>query len=1029
MLAKNPKTGANIRIMKSDASIWKNRKTLVWKKEAPSSAADVMKWSRWDIVIHGLDLIAWNPDIVVLTDYSPAIHAWLKTKAAKAVRFILISSNIVNTIGNSFQTVDLGNVLCLEELSSMYPFLGSTWNGTFEDAIVCAAIIFRYTRLIGIDDHLRLRTTQINNLVLSLEESSSPPEPLVLIQQYYTPPQSKRAKELYKCLSKNLECPFIDTIILCMESPNAKLPPDPNGKLVLITMKQRITYKSCIELVKSHVGPGRLVVFANTDIYLDATWRSIWSTDIHDVCVALLRWDEAVSESDSEAGKPTLFGPRSDSQDTWAFHSDSILSRTWDLNAVNIPFGKSGCDNAILVEFLRQKFKIVNPAMSLRTIHVHQSDIRTYERTDLVDRPVYMYVDPNGIHELNPQLTWDGWANTLVQHEALERPLKATSSKMLNMFCSQMNRDPSFVWSPDGINSYIPPKGQDRIIDVSGGTFVSPNGLVYKHVDLFIGSTEIQKQIWSDNTLSHLMPAQLTDSMMAFPLNPEWFNNPTLYTLYYLSNVVRQHRETPEASFWCKQTNELLSVFKLFKWNTTRGHLLEYSDQTQAFAGRVTGRTSHTIRSMPNDIDALRTALFNPWKSEPSGNSYIVIVTDLLHIKDGLLTDILEASVNAGYTVRVISSTDNACTWDETLSGASRVILSTSAKNFKTTTWAWMWMAPKGCKILELQEEREPSDALLHLCATAKQEWTLLQYPRSTPEGFKKIVGAEVNKWFSAAVTSALPLVIVPPKTLKFGFFGHKGDSFREMVELWAEKGYVERREDSAVTQCWLNGVGKVLLYDRPTWDWLEKVSDSEQSYKLCLAGNPDPSKPTTKPWTFWPRQPRLVERLAATLTPLEDRKDSIVFFGRIENDIQGKYRQDVSGWQSMCSKFSMPVGAKEPYVLGPEEYLVALKNSKYGLCLRGFGPKCNREIELLAMGTVPLVTPGVDITNYAEPLIDGIHVLCVSSPEDAKRTIAAIPDSQWETMSKAGHMWWKRNASAEGSWSRTQSQALLPPL
>jgi hypothetical protein len=117
-----------------------------------------------------------------------------------------------------------------------------------------------------------------------------------------------------------------------------------------------------------------------------------------------------------------------------------------------------------------------------------------------------------------------------------------------------------------------------------------------------------------------------------------------------------------------------------------------------------------------------------------------------------------------------------------------------------------------------------------------------------------------------------------------------------------------------------------------------------------------------------------------------------------------------------------MPVGAKEPYMYGPEEYLLALQGSKYGLCLRGFGPKCNREIELLAMGTVPLVTPGVDITSYAEPLLDGIHVLCVSDPADAKAKMAAISDVQWETMSKAGYSWWKRNASVEGSWARTKS-------
>jgi ornithine carbamoyltransferase len=71
-------------------------------------------------------------------------------------------------------------------------------------------------------------------------------------------------------------------------------------------------------------------------------------------------------------------------------------------------------------------------------------------------------------------------------------------------------------------------------------------------------------------------------------------------------------------------------------------------------------------------------------------------------------------------------------------------------------------------------------------------------------------------------------------------------------------------------------------------------------------------------------------------------------------------------------------------------------------------------------MGTVPIVTPGVDITGYIEPLLDGLHVICVSSPEDALTKIAAITEDKWTTMSKEAKAWWQRNASAEGSWQRT---------
>ena len=1018
MFATHPKTGAKIRLMKSDASVWKNKKTLVWMKGPPNSVKDAMRWKRWDIAVEGVDpkLLAWNPQIVVIREDGPQVKKWLGQAEAKEVRFILISSKIVEAIGDSaFRTLGLGNVLCLEEFAEMYPFLGSDWDGSMEDALINAAVVFRYQRLVGLNKTSRLSEVQIKPVNLEIIEKCDPPSPLVLIQQYYKPKEPARAKEIDHCLLKNLENPLIDKIYLLSESASYKLPK--SDKLTLIVKKERITYGDCIDLIQRMIGKGSLVAFANADIHLDLSWVNLWSVDMHNTLMALLRWEET-------NGELQLFGPRSDSQDTWVIHSDSVLDREWALDKFQIPFGVAGCDNAILVEFLRHKFKIINPAMSLRTIHVHKSQVRTYDPLNIVDRPVYMHVEPSGIHELNPLTDWSSWTTGLVKHEPLDRPLKATTPKNLAMFCSQINRDPSFVWSADGLNTYMPPAKQDHEILLQDGAFVSPGGLTYKHSDLCVGDTQKQKELWSDNRISHLMPSQQAVSMMCFPLESAWLLEPSLYTLYYLSRVVKQHQLTPEASFWCSKTADLLPAFKLFNWKSPRGHLVQYNDQTQVFADKVVGRTAHSVRIMPADVDALRKNMFSQWVSEPNidDKTVAVLVADEAHIKDRLLIELEEYLTQQGYDVRVIYSTAEASQWVGGLLGASRVVLSSSLKQIKGSSWAWMWLAPKGCQILELQEEREPSDSLLHLCAAAGLDWTLLQYPRSTPDGFKKIVMKEVAKWFSVNNESEkpLPLLLVPPKTMKFGFFGHKGDSFRELADMWAEKGYVEIKEDPIITQCWLGAVGKTLLYDRPTWQWLEKSAESEQSFKVCLAGNPAASEKGAQPWIFWPRNPRLVEKLALTDKAYKDRSQEMVFYGKIENDAQGAHRQSVEGWQTLCSDFSMPLGAKEPYKFGPEEYLVALQDAKYGLCLRGYGPKCNREIELLAMGTVPVVTPGVDITGYTEPLVDGIHVICVSDPADAKAKLAAMTESQWETMSKAGKLWWKRNSSAEGSWQRT---------
>jgi hypothetical protein len=680
--------------------------------------------------------------------------------------------------------------------------------------------------------------------------------------------------------------------------------------------------------------------------------------------------------------------------------------------------------------------------MSLRTIHVHKSEFRTYVKSDIVDRPNYMFVEPSGLHELNPITSWSGWAGEPILYESLDRPLKATNPKHLGIFCSQMNRDPAFIWAADGLNTYLPPIGQDRPISIEGGAFVSPSGLVYRHTDIYVGTTDIQKSAWSENKLSHLMASYNVEAMMAFRLEPFWINEPALFTLYYLSKVVQQNKKTSNASFWCKRTNGLLASINLFKWEKAQGRLLEYSEQNQVFAQKVVGRSCHGTRPVKVDIDSLREAMDGKWISEVLSDA-TVIVQDSFHLNGDLLEKLQYKFPN----VRVIDSSANATMWAQTLSGCSQVILSSSVKNVKDCSWAWLWLAPVGCKILELQEEREPSDSLVHLAAAAGLEWTLLQYPRSTPEGFKKIVEKEVDKWIlvntikvvnevtldlhetipSIIETGPLqfiPTIYTPMKSMKRGFFGHKGNSFREMIDLWSEKGFVERKEDASLTHCWLGAPGNILLYDRPTWQWLDEMPEEEKDYRICLAGNPNPSeKEHTRPWIFWPREPRLVEELS--LVPrksYDDRADTMVFFGKIENDIQGSYRQDISGWESACAKFSMK-GKGEAYDLNPREYLEALGNAKYGLCLRGYGPKCNREIELLAMGTVPVVTSEVDISNYIEPLVVGIHVLLAKDKTDAIEQIACkMNAAKWLEMSEAGIDWWKRNCSVEGSWKRTET-------
>ena len=86
-----------------------------------------------------------------------------------------------------------------------------------------------------------------------------------------------------------------------------------------------------------------------------------------------------------------------------------------------------------------------------------------------------------------------------------------------------------------------------------------------------------------------------------------------------------------------------------------------------------------------------------------------------------------------------------------------------------------------------------------------------------------------------------------------------------------------------------------------------------------------------------------------------------------------------------------MVKGASEPYPFTQKQYLENLGDARFGLCLAGYGWKCHREVECMAMGCVPLVAPECDMDSYAEAPIEGVHYKRVKTPEEAQKIVETI--------------------------------------
>lgn len=269
--------------------------------------------------------------------------------------------------------------------------------------------------------------------------------------------------------------------------------------------------------------------------------------------------------------------------------------------------------------------------------------------------------------------------------------------------------------------------------------------------------------------------------------------------------------------------------------------------------------------------------------------------------------------------------------------------------------------------------------------------------------------------------------IISIPKQPIAGLGHHNNDSFRELPILMKVNNTdinVQYHDDSIHCRLMPN----IILYDRPTLQWI--TNDIQQSPLLLLGnGNVDEEGKliksrfphlSVKPWIFWPRKPMIVEKLLKEKPVLtyNERIIESIFIGNIENSVQNKYRNTSESWGTVLTEYHCTKGQQHKF--SHKEYLMKLRESKFGLCLRGYGSKCHREVELMAFGTVPLVTSEVNTKSYMEPLIEDVHYISVKTPDELKQKVSTMTKEKWETMSYACYEWYQQNVHSKNCWKRT---------
>ena len=1074
MLAHHPTTGQPIRILRTRTQIAATETTLI--ALSPSMKPSPL-YARYTVVIDDPATAA-----TATTAVSPVVHIAVMTREADAEAWtavlpalrkacpelLLFASNrVVSALATALAPDD--RVLVLEDLAEAYPWLGETVSPSSPQHILLAiAHLLRFKKVLwsyGVDRESMtlpvklLYDAWVKHLGGTLapvgDDDSCIPR-TTLIQQYYQSAQGRRRREINTCLEKNLASPYIDRVLLLNEEYYKDLPDHP--KLTSLVLGKRLTYKTALEAARDHVPAGDFVIISNSDIWFNDTLASLWRIPLkaQSLFLALLRWEDTAS------GAPHLFGPRADSQDTWILARDALPASLTDLD---YPFGQSGCDNAIALDMMRKKMLVVNPAYTIKTMHLHRSNVRTYDPKNILYRPHYLHLEPTALQSSQVLVQLDAlksslasrWAGSQIS-ESFCRPILTTNAAYERTVCKMLattHQEGTVQWNyvATSQNRYVPPAAPVPLYHIKGGAFVSSSGLVSDWNQMIVGPHRRWATGWEGATQTLLTQCVQVESALALPCSPDarrslsrWVLEyvPTVLSLYSLLSAVSSRGAMPE--FGAPSVPHIGEFLSHCRWPGLEGksvHVLPLHDDVQIYASEVWAvppRDEPTPITQ-EDVGRLRSLL--PEGSERSegsatakGPRAVLCVSDdpTAALTREWADSVSEHILKRGWTLTTIAPTDS---------------FATRASAFQTADWVigegealdWLWCMREGGTVLEFMKAGEPDGSHVHLSGAAgvrhivgllaleplhlQRQHALLEVGKAMAQfGFPELVAV------ARKPETVVPFLTLPKGRALSGLFAHSGDTFRETARIWEERGYCKIVESEFTGHCWWGEIGEILLYDRPTLRWF----DDSVTYQMALFGNcapPDKARLRQSVWSFWPRSPRAIEALVAKhahLLTYAERTIPSLFLGKVENGVQLAARKVKDGpdWSTAVSLFSMPIdstGAAYPYTQA--EYLDKLCHARFGLCLRGFGPKCNREIEYFACGVVPIVTPDVDMTNYLVPPKAGVHYLVAKTPEDVQKLVSETTAETWATMSVAGRAWWRAYASAEGlfrlTWARIE--------
>jgi glycosyltransferase involved in cell wall biosynthesis len=216
-----------------------------------------------------------------------------------------------------------------------------------------------------------------NRLIISRNQRT---DKVNLFITWYDEKNPERLKEYLECLDKNVKNELINNIFILTETDPLKTSDfrwaiKETVKIKNEIMYSRPKYENIFNLINAKTGAYDINIIANTDIYFDTEGiRAVKDINFDNICLSLTRYDVKMDGS-------IVFYNKNYSQDSWIFKG-----RIKNVNG-NFNLGTPGCDNRIAYELSAAGYSVFNPALDIKTYHIHNTEIRNYNKQNIVPKP------------------------------------------------------------------------------------------------------------------------------------------------------------------------------------------------------------------------------------------------------------------------------------------------------------------------------------------------------------------------------------------------------------------------------------------------------------------------------------------------------------------------------------------------------------------------------------------------------------------------------------------------------------------